>query len=144
MDDLHSAARHGSPAVGRSDSAIRSLTLGIGRHAALGSLAAAGVRDPPMCACQLGRRSARSGDRKIVMSASGWWTPAWRSVRCPVSRKMSSLTHLVGRQLVPRSDQAGVGIAMINSWAMPVPLPAHTGVPPVLSPVRLCRPPGRL
>src|SRR6185295_20249530 len=34
-----------------------------------------------------------------------------------------SLTHLVGRQLVPRSDQAGVRIAMINSWAMPVPLP---------------------
>jgi len=101
-----------------------------------------------MCACQLGRRSARSGDRKIVMSASGWWTPAWRSVRCPVSRKMSSLTHLVGRyvgrQLVPRSDQAGVRIAMINSWAMPVPLPAHTGVSPVLSPTRLCRPPGRL
>src|SRR6185312_5479812 len=30
---------------------------------------------------------------------------------------MPSLTHLVGRQLVPRSDQAGVRIAMINSWA---------------------------
>jgi hypothetical protein len=63
---------------------------------------------------------------------------------CPVSRKLANLTHLVGRfvgrQLVPRSDQAGVRIAMINSWAMPVPLPAHTGVSPVLSPVRLCRP----
>jgi len=33
---------------------------------------------------------------------------------------------------------------MINSWAMPVPLPAHTGVSPVLSPPRLCRPPGGL
>jgi hypothetical protein len=46
--------------------------------------------------------------------------------------------------MVPRSDQAGVRTAMINSWAMPVPLPAHTGVSPVLSPPRLCRTPGRL
>jgi hypothetical protein len=46
--------------------------------------------------------------------------------------------------MVPRSDQAGVRTAMINSWAMPVPLPAHTGVSPVLSPPRLCRPPGGL
>ena len=85
-----------------------------------------------------GSATAASTDRTVARS------PSRPSAAANRWRNTGSTGDDDAAGMVPRSDQAGVRTAMINSWAMPVPLPAHTGVSPVLSPARLCRPAGRL